>query len=214
MKKAWLFTLSILMAFVITFYTKKEGPQTLAKTAAKWKTYIKTAKSEVSGYHTTEDEYTAARIPIDNATPSTGRSPASIPERKGYLLRNNRVLMGDIDQKYENSNEELEMSNKINPFWKDEMGSDLMRFQDSETKLLVKEELPIIKIQDGKGRYLEQVIITYLMKNGDQSSFKALVDSDTGMVVETWDRTIHEKLQRKRGGFTLPLNTDSGIVTR
>lgn len=217
MKKTWLFAFSILVAFGITFYTKNHRAKNLSAVNTDWKTYVKTSSSEISAHHTTHDEYLQAKIlnpQEEEKKQDSSRSPSSISPFKGYMVRDNRVLMGEVNSKYEDSSQELPMSNKINPKWKDEMGHGLMRFQDENTKLLVKEELPIIRIQNGTGRFLEQVVVTYLMENGEQNSFKALVDSDTGMVIETWDRTIHEKLIHRRGGITLPSENESGIVAR
>jgi hypothetical protein len=213
MKKSWLFIFSLFMAMTITFYTKKEAENSFSKNETKWKTYIKAASSEITGHHTTAEEYEAARIPEERVSATT-RTPANTPPQKKFRMRNNRVLMGEANPKYEDVNEDLEMINSVSPTWKDDMGVELMRFQDTETKLLVKEEKPIIKVQNGKGRFLEEVIITYLMKNGNQSSFKALVDSETGSLVETWDRTIHEKVRKKREGIRLPSSEESGIIVR
>lgn len=216
MKKSWLFIFSIITAFGITSYTRFQNTRNISSISPDWKTYVKTNNAdEVKSHLTTDEEYQEAKIPAPALVPKKpSRAIASIDPLKGYMMRNNRVLMGDMDKKYEDQNNELVMRNKLNPKWKDQMGQDLMRFQDADTKLFVKEELPIIKIQDGKGQFLEQVIVTYLLKTGDRSSFKALVDSDTGMVVETWDRTIHEKLKKQRGGITLPSNIKSDIITK
>ncbi|MBY0413329.1 MAG: hypothetical protein K2Q18_04155, partial [Bdellovibrionales bacterium] len=132
---------------------------------------------------------------------------------KGFLVRKDRVLMGEIDQKYEDDDTPLKMLNKVNPNWKDVMGKSLMRFQPEDTKIMVKEELPVIKIQEGTGRFLQQVSITFLQKDGLKSSFRALVDSDTGSIVETWDRSIYEQVKRSRGELTLPSGNESGITT-
>ena len=221
MKKAFLFTLSFLVAFGITFYTKKTKFDSSMKTKPEWKTFVKKSHTEIVAYKTTNEEFKAAKIPTQNqnsqdALPKArpGRSIASVSPFKGFMVRNNRILMGDVDQKYEDENIKLRMVNEINPDWKDIMGQDLMRFQPEDTKLMVKEEVPVIKIKDGQGRFLEQVTITYLQKNGSRSSFKALVDSGTGSVVETWDRTIHEEIRRPREGIFLPSVNESGIVTK
>lgn len=217
MKKAFLFILSISVAFGITYYTKKKSYSVGANNAREWKTFVKKSDRKVSSHKTTPHEFEQARIRPQASV--SGRQPASTATdkpnpHKGFSVRNNRILTGDVDQKYEDENTELVMVNMPNPDWKEVMGNDLMRFQDEETKLLVKEEVPVIKIQDGKGRYLEQVTITYLTKDGDRNSFKALVDSDSGSIVETWDRTIHEKAHKKSSGMRMPASNNSGIIAR
>lgn len=201
------------MAFGITFYIKKHNYSVATKTP-EWKTFVKKNGSEVASYPTTKNEFEEAKI--TSATPTTNkRSPSSVKTinpLKGFMVRKDRILTGEIDQKYEDESTELTMTNNLNPAWKDIMGNDLMRFQPEDTKLLVKEELPVIQIINGKGRFLEQVVISYLTKNGGRSSFKALVDSETGVIVETWDRTIGEK-RAKKSGMSIPLINESGIIT-
>lgn len=215
MKKTVLFILSITMAFGITVYIKKEQSKSLVVMKTQWKTFVKKDDRLIDSHGTTHDEFKAANIPsADLVAPKKGRTIASINPFKGFMVRNNRILTGDVNQKFEDENTELRMVNSINPDWKEIMGQDLMRFQPADTKLMVKEEVPVIKIIEGQGRYLEQVTITYLQKDGNRSSFKALVDSDTGSVVETWDRTVHEKIRKQRGGLLLPSTNESGIITK
>lgn len=202
------------VAFGITFYIKNKNYSVGSNKSPEWKTFVKKGGSKVASHATTANEFEEAKI--TNNKNVNGRAPSSIKPTnpyKGFMVRKNRILTGEIDQKYEDESTELTMTNNLNPGWKETMGNDLMRFQPEDTKLLVKEELPVIQIVDGKGRYLEQVIITYLTKDGGRSSFKALVDSDTGSIVETWDRTISEKRART-SGMTMPTINDSGIITR
>ena len=210
MKKKFLFILSILVAIGITGYIKDQRAKNIVHVKTKWKTFVKTSKSIVDSHGTTPEEFEAAKI----SKPKKNRSIASVNPYQGFMVRNNRIVMGELNEVYEDEDNELQMSNEINPEWKDSMGQELMRFQPKDTKLMVKEEVPVIKIVNGIGRYLEQVTVTYLLKNGNRNSFKALVDSDTGQVVETWDKTIHEHIRPKRGGLILPSINDSGIVTR
>jgi hypothetical protein len=213
MKKTLLFIFSITVALGIDYYTKQQNYSVAIGLVPKWKTFVKQRGRVIAGHATTSNELEEAQIEV---TKNNGRSPSSIKDNpfKGFMIRQNRILMGELDMKYEDDNTELNMINKLNPNWKEIMGNDLMRFQSDKTKLLVKEELPVIKIQDGIGRYLEQVVITYLNKDGDRNSFKALVDSDTGVIVETWDRTIQEKLLRNSPRMDFPTTNESGIIAR
>ena len=214
MKKKFLFILSILVAIGITNYIKTERSKNIVLVKTKWKTFVKTSKTVIDSHGTTPEEFVAAKIKRPLPDNKNNRSIASVNPYKGFMVRNNRIVMGEINKNYEDENNELKMTNEINPEWKDMMGNELMRFQPKDTKLMVKEEVPVIKIVNGVGRYLEQVTVTYLLKNGNRNSFKALVDSETGLVVETWDRTIHEHIRRKRGGLILPSINDNSIVTK
>lgn len=214
MKKTILFILSITVAISITFYTKNERAKNVVHVKTQWKTFVKKDNSVIDSHKTTQEEFLAAKIPTPPPADKVQRTIASVNPYQGFMVRNNRIITGDLNKKYEDENSDLQMANSVNPDWKEIMGNDLMRFQPADTKLMVKEEVPVIKIVNGIGRYLEQVTVTYLQKDGNRSSFKALVDSETGSVVETWDRTVHEHVRPKRGGLILPSTNDSGIITR
>jgi hypothetical protein len=219
MKKFRLFVFSSMIAVALTFYSKRAHLEYTVN-SKDFKTFEKKSNQKAIGHQTTIDEFKEARI----STPS--RSIAEVktdqdqtflkkmPKDRLYKLKENRVLISDTDNlNNQDDQAELEMVNKINLEWKDILGNDLLRFQGEDTKVIVKEEYPLIKIQNVKGLYLEQVIITYLFKDGGISSFHALVDSETGFVTKTWDRTINEKI-KKGSGLTLPEQNNSGIIAR
>ena len=214
MKKKFLFILSIFVAIGITNYIKTERSKNVVHIKTKWKTFVKSSKTVIDSHNTTPEEFFAAKIKNPISENKNNRTIASMNPYQGFMVRNNRIVMGELNKNYENENNELKMTNEINPEWKELMGNELMRFQPKDTKLMVKEDVPVIKIVNGVGRYLEQVTVTYLLKNGNRNSFKALVDSETGLVAETWDRTIHEQIRPKRGGLILPSINDNSIVTK
>ena len=232
MKKFWLFAISTFVAFAIAIYSKRlPSTYTYNKGKAAWKTFEKNSNKEITAHQATDSELSKAHI----ATPKRAIAQAGEQDKSdsddqrysfdkqwesargnNFLMRENRVLIGDVQKRnYEDEDVELPMTNKPNPNWKDILGNELLRFQATDTKVMVKEEFPVIKIQNSEGQYLEQVIITYVSKNGDQNSFRALVNSETGLVVETWDRSIQEKVKPERADLgSLPFEKHSGIITR
>ncbi len=203
MKKNVLFTFSVLIAIVIFVAVKKEDNKIIVKDKT-YKTFVKNQNRSIASYPTTHEEFKTAMI--DNKKVEVLEKQNTEKEKlllTNYKLRENRILIGDNAEKYSSNLEKLPMINSQNPNWKTLLGNDLLRFQREDTKVIIKEELPIIKVIDGKGQYLEQVIITYLLKNGDRNSYRAMVDSESGLVLETWDRTIHEKYKIKRKSASL-----------
>lgn len=217
MKKTWLFTFSILMAMAITFYIKRPGSLSEGSKIG-WKTYEKKKDKSITAHKSTTHELEAARVSTKREIAQvndedSGEGNLRAPASSRFLYRENRVLTGEIQKKnYTDLNTELVMSNKLNPNWKEILGHDLIRFHENEAKVMIKEEFPVIKVQDGKGTYCEQVIITYLSNNKIASSYRALIDSETGLILETWDKTVHENNERVPTSFTLPEN-DSGITS-
>jgi hypothetical protein len=222
MKKIWIFLFSSLIAFGIAVYSKK-APVNYSYNRPSWKTFEKKSSNEIAVHQTTGKELEQARIPTPKRTIASLKENDKnenlhhpmLPKDRNYQLREDRVLMGDVEKNnYQDESVELEMVNRVNPDWKNILGNDLLRFQEEDTKVMVKDEFPIIKIQNGKGLYLEQVIVTFVFKNGSTSSYHALVDSDTGFVTETWDKTVSEKVSAQGSGITLPEVNNSGITTR
>lgn len=221
MKKIWLFTISTFIALAIAFYSKRSPTALAYSNKAGWKTFEKKENKGISGHLTTPNELILARIPVIKREIAQEKKGGGNETDKGsssvnhYLYRFDRVLIGDIQKNnYQDEQVELEMINKPNSNWKEILGNDLVRFQAANTKVLIKEEFPVIKIQHGKGLYCEQVIVTYLLNNGDQNSFRALVDSESGKIFETWDKSIHERFNTESTGFTLPTENESGIIAR
>lgn len=216
MKKLWLFLFSSLIALGIAFYSKRP-PVGFTQQKPSWKTFQKKSSREIVAHPSTHMELEQARIPKPKREIASVKSEdkPSLPKDRAYQLREGRLLIGDINKgDFQNEEVELDMVNKVNPDWKNILGNDLLRFQEEDTKVMIREELPVIKIQNGKGQYLEQVLITYVFKNGNYSSYHALVDSDSGFVTETWDRTIHEKVKQERAEIALPEINSSGIIAR
>ena len=215
MKKTFLFLLSISVAFGITLFIKKEQGNIPSARTEEWKTFIKKDDKKIITHTTTPEEFHAAKIALPAEVESSMRKPSSVKPMKGFMLRSGRILMGEVDSKYEDESIPLEMTNKLNPKWKDIVGVELMKFQPDDTKVLVKEEVPVLKIQEQKGTLLEQISVTFMQKNGFRNSFRALVDSETGEFVTVWDRTIHENAKDRsdnKGELTLPSANDSGIT--
>ncbi len=112
------------------------------------------------------------------------RGPASIKTRQREFLGKEFPM------------EELRFKNSIDADWKEKLGEDLLRFQAPSTKANVISEKSFIQT-DGKknARFVEQVLITFLMSSGEQKSYNALVDSESGQIIKTWNKGIAENKQ-------------------
>ncbi len=65
----------------------------------------------------------------------------------------------------------------------------LKRFHNEETRVSVKEERDIFQRE---GMALKQVLVRYQLPH-KESSFRALINPNNGVILRTWDRTIYEK---------------------
>lgn len=219
MKKIWLFTFSTFIALTIAFYSKHPLSMYSDQVTPAWKTFEKKSNNTISGHIATGAELAAARIPLAKREIAHDKNASdqmrSQKRSMNYQYRENRILIGDVQKNnYQDESVELEMINRPSADWKDVLGQDLIRFQYENTKVMIKEEFSVIKIQSGKGLYAEQVIITYFSKNGNTSSYRALVDSESGQIIETWDKTIHDHVRTNLPIITLPAENNSGIIAR
>lgn len=193
MKKSSLFFLSLSVAVLIAYTSRTQKLPINVESNSKWSTFEKKSHDKIIAHATTDKELQTSRlerkIASTNSTVSGGNP---------FPLREERILIGDDALKYQDEAINLPMKNTINPEWKDVLGNDLLRFQKEDTKIIIKNELSLIRVKNGEGQFLEQVIITYLQKDGTQNSYHAMVNSETGLVVETWDRTIHEHYNKAK----------------
>ena len=84
------------------------------------------------------------------------------------------------------------MQNSISKNWKKLLGNDLLRFQPEKIKVLIKRENRFIFIRNDIGRFVELVRISYIKLSGEHTSFKAFIDSETGIPFDTFAKTISE----------------------
>ncbi|MEC7181305.1 MAG: hypothetical protein VXW15_01225, partial [Bdellovibrionota bacterium] len=94
-----------------------------------------------------------------------------------------------------------QFSNKKNEEWELELRNRLLDSLDNKPKLTIKREKSLIKILKDKARYIEQAQIIIDHEDGRQDSFRALIDSESGRIIRSWDRTIHENFLKKPRKF-------------
>ena len=76
------------------------------------------------------------------------------------------------------------------------MVKDLFRFQKKSTKLMIKHEEEVLMVYGKKGRLAELVVINYHNADGSNNSYRALIDSQTGLVINTWDFMVKENFNK------------------
>lgn len=113
--------------------------------------------------------------------------------QKRFKTYEGRVLVGADNQ----SISHFKYKNAINQNWKDLLGADLLKYQPEGTKVEVNYEFPVTKVIDREAIYCEQVIITYKHKNGEETTFRALVNSQSGLIEDTWDRNLSENKSKR-----------------
>jgi hypothetical protein len=86
---------------------------------------------------------------------------------------------------------------KTLPKWREKLNHELLRFQKPDTVVIIRVGKTIENPSKKRlGRY-HRVLVNYRTADGQHSAFSALVSEETGKVVRTWNRTIHEDYSGK-----------------
>ncbi|MBI2520479.1 MAG: hypothetical protein HYV97_08670 [Bdellovibrio sp.] len=118
--------------------------------------------------------------PDDHASPTT-------------LKRAGRFLRGDDLERFSDEKVYLPTVNTPNPNWKEKLGHELLRFQPEGVKVALAHEQSYLSISKGKGRYMELIVVNYINPVSGNTAFRALADSETGQLIDTWDQTHSER---------------------
>ena len=117
-------------------------------------------------------------------------------------LPNQRVIFESGKPLTEEDMDKFDFINEENPDWKEELSRKLLDTLDDNPNLKVIKEKSLIKVLGKKAQYLEQAIVIIEYENGKENSFRALIDSETGKIIRSWDRTIHENFGKRPEGLT------------
>lgn len=83
--------------------------------------------------------------------------------------------------------------NNPSPVWQEKLEDSLKeQAGDSLKEIRIKKERSLVWNLDSSPIHVESVIVTLKNQEDVESSFRAIVDSQTGKVLETWDRTIFD----------------------
>ena len=78
--------------------------------------------------------------------------------------------------------------NKYNPNWKNILKKYLLKFQDKSVDVNVNLRAAYVMVKNNQGRLVEEVTVNYSEKGQFESSFSAIVDSQTGEILKTFDK--------------------------
>lgn len=168
------------------YFGKTPSSNNISKLKTKWNTF-QHKKEKITTHPTTESELKKIR------------QTHHIEEPKKVIknhFRNGRRIIGKKANIYSNPTIKLSMRNSKSKNWKEKMVKDLFRFQKKSTKLMIKHEEEVLMVYGKKGRLAELVVINYHNANGSNNSYRALIDSQTGLVINTWDFMVKENFNK------------------
>lgn len=185
-------SLIILMGVGIYRYQYNNSAQRKQPEASGWKTFKKVSLKDIRGYPTTPDEKKDMQVDdkgheADHHSRGNSRLMASmaIPDinHRPWKGAGPRPLSSEIDNDY-------------NPQWKEELGKNLLRFLRPNTKTIVKRESSALIKHKGRNLLVEHVLVKLKSPEGRHYGYNAYVDSSSGKIIHTWNRTIHEQFAK------------------
>lgn len=115
------------------------------------------------------------------------RGIASVPKASIITKFKDRTIVGSVTK-----NSDFPISNKVNKEWEKLAYKRLTAMIEPGVKLEIKKVKPVLFVQHDIGTYVEHVKIVLKKKNGLKSAYDAYINSQTGGVIRTWNRTKFE----------------------
>lgn len=96
--------------------------------------------------------------------------------------------------------------NTPSPDWEERLQESLEAQGGKDLKdINIKTERSFVWTRDENPLFVQSVVVTLTNQQEAQSSFRAIVDSQTGKILQTWDQTISDPAD-VRGGFRIKLD--------
>jgi hypothetical protein len=96
--------------------------------------------------------------------------------------------------------------NSPSPDWQDRLEASLKAQGGQNLKTVtIKSEKSFVWDREENPLFVQSVVVTLVNQQEAQSSFRAIVDAQTGKILETWDQTISDPAD-VRGGFRIKLD--------
>lgn len=97
--------------------------------------------------------------------------------------------------------------NKPSPEWEKRLETSLKAQGGNSLKeIIIQKEKSLVWMRDENPLLVESVVITLINQKDMESSFRALVDSQTGKVLESWDQTIFDPTKVRDETFRIKLD--------
>lgn len=201
-----------MLALAVTVWKKQEKEHfSLQTPTSEWRQFKRDDSGKLNSRAPTMSEAKDLKLMPHKDDLKLAAETPDLPNRLPASIENKKqVHFWDInnpDNKEKKELNELNFINKYNGEWMKLLASDLLRFQDKETEVYIYPEKSVVKIiENNNAMFLEEVIVTFKTKDGPRS-FQALINSETGKVIQTWGRTHYDKFQKRT-----PSSKDMGLT--
>lgn len=102
----------------------------------------------------------------------------------------------------------IAMKNTPDKNWQDKLTTILGRGLSSKTEIEINHEKSLVLVNGNDAVNAEQVVVIF-NSDKERNSYRAMVNSQTGKVIRTWDHTIHENIRKPASLSGLPLTMEN-----
>lgn len=121
--------------------------------------------------------------------------PSSINRKIAAISPPIKVIKAELVGITESELKNMPQSNTRSEKWEQKFREKFAQIDNSLRKnsIMIKHKRSIIKKENKSARNFEHILVSYRLPNGNPYSFEALVDSETGTMKQSWNRTRYEK---------------------
>lgn len=145
-----------------------------------------------------EREIEVAAIKPQSTAPIT-RAPAAKPPAKIIPAKKalpKREWVGKKDEIVKSGR--IKFANSVSDEWSLKLEESLLRGMPEDVTLEIKNERDLIVLEGQTATNAQQVVVIFNSPE-KRNSYRALVDSQSGRILRSWDHTIHETFRRPAG---------------
>lgn len=197
--------LSIIIASLVTLWRKDENEFIKPKNEYSWIHYKKDEKGKL--VHSIVDSEEVEKLNGSSPLPNSRNERSPAENKKSDKPEQKVVFLNPANPQSKPELSDLNFLNTYNPAWKELLAKELMLFQPESVEVYFKPQKSVVKIlENNRAMFLEEVAITYKTNRGPYS-FKALINSETGKVVETWGKTHYDNFSPR-----MPASENKGLT--
>lgn len=139
-----------------------------------------------------EKTQTSPNVTVIEATPSPKTSSEPLPTMAPALEKKKITIIGQLPSSGLKGLRYLNSSSKEGiELYK----NNVLRFQSSNNKIKIIQEESLLEILPQKtARYLEKIIVVTTHDDGQEDSFTALIDSQSGEVIKTFNQVKRDDI--------------------
>lgn len=142
-------------------------------------------------------------------TSTSKRAPASVPTSQ---VMHKQATPEKIQERKWVGNKKMPRDkiifvNSPKKEWKTLFMKKISRGLPADVDIEVQDEESLVILEGKMARNTEQVVVIY-NSSAKRNSYRAMVDSQSGKIIRTWDHTIHEDLRKPASLSGLPLPID------